>query len=45
MSSRSCGSRSRRVSYRYNLPHVVDLNLLAGIAAWVVVERDVGRVQ
>ena len=28
----SCGNRSRRVFYKYNLPHVVDLTALAALA-------------
>jgi hypothetical protein len=32
MSWRSCASPSRRVFYKYNLPHVVDLTALAALA-------------
>jgi Magnesium chelatase, subunit ChlI len=39
MSSRPCASRSRRVSYPYNLPHVLDL------AALVLLAQLVARVQ
>ena len=36
MSLRSCGNRSRTVSHRYNLPGVLDLFVLAAIAARIM---------
>jgi hypothetical protein len=39
MSWRSCGNRSRRASYEDNLPHVVDLAMLAATAAQVLTSQ------
>jgi hypothetical protein len=35
MCSKGGVNRSRRVSYRYNLPHVIDVSALTGLAARV----------
>jgi hypothetical protein len=37
---RSCASPSRRVSYRYNLPHVINLYTLAEFASRMIPLRD-----
>jgi magnesium chelatase family protein len=42
---RSCASPSRRVSYRYNLPHVLNLNAVADLALRVMAMRDSSRAQ
>ena len=43
MSWRSCGNRSRRVSYEYNLAGVLDLNTFAALALGVMAVKDSGR--
>jgi hypothetical protein len=45
MSWRSCGNRSRRVSYEYNLAGVLNLNAIADLALQVMVARDSDRVR
>ena len=45
MSWRSCGNRSRRVSYTYNLAGVLNLNILATFAARLLTLKGSGRVQ
>jgi hypothetical protein len=40
MSSRSCGNRSRRVFYEYNLPHIVDPTSLAALAVLLEVRVE-----
>jgi hypothetical protein len=42
---RSCASRSRRVSYTYNLTGVLNLNLLETLAVRLLSLRGSGRVQ
>jgi hypothetical protein len=45
MSLRSCANLSRRVSHMYNLAGVLDLNILAILAARLPTLRGSGRVQ
>ena len=42
---RSCGNRSRRVSYTYNFAGVLDLNTFAALALRVMTVRDSGRAR
>jgi hypothetical protein len=45
MSWRSCGNRSRRVSYTYNFAVALNLKTFAGLALRVMAVKEFGRKQ
>jgi hypothetical protein len=42
---KSCASRSRRVSYKYNLPRVLNLHTFTELAIRMMAVRDSGRAR